>query len=391
MRTGVDAPRTAKRKVELLRGVVRNTLHTAHVVAHQLLANQIGLLGIVLRQAISNERRILLILLVEAIAIGVEGRGVHRPSVVETVRHEQLVVQLEVVVRLIVVVGNLRTVGQRKTTFGRGILAAIVVATTIKCHILLRHTVVGEVGLGLTTKREEFHDRIPVVVGSLHQIGAELGRGAINIAIRADVRQTSIQRPMATHQTRRNRYGLLLRVVGTIRERGVTAKLGRERSRRHRNSSAKGTRTVGRNTRTTLHLHRSDGRNQVGCVVPIHRVGIGVIHRYAVDRHIQARGICTAQAHRSTADTDTRLVRGNHRGGQCQQCGDVCTVTVAGEALSVEVGIGYGRLFRRASTLHFNLLEMVKPYGVLLVGMGNSRKGYRQKKKKPFHRFFGVK
>ncbi len=165
---------------------------------------------------------------------------------------------------------------------------------------------------------------------------------------------------MATNEPRGDTHGLLLGVVRTVGERGIALKLRRKRSGGHRNRTTESTRAVGRKTCTALHLHRPDGRNQVGRVVPIHRVGVGVVHRNAVDRDIQTRSIRTAQAHRRTADADTRLVRSDHRGGEGQHRGHVRTIGVARELLRREVVIRYGCRLRGACSLDFDLLQVVE-------------------------------
>ena len=159
------------------------------MVAHDLLADQVGLLDFGVEIDVFRQFRVVLVLLVVAVAVGVEGRGVERPTVVEAVVQDELVVDLQIVVRLVVVIADVRSVGQYVRA-GRGlVLAAVVVAAAVALHVLHRDAVVGEVGFGLAAEREEFDHGPSVVVAALEQIGFQVGGAAVDVTVRADVRQ----------------------------------------------------------------------------------------------------------------------------------------------------------------------------------------------------------
>ena len=133
------------------------------MVAHDLLADQVGLLDFGVEIDVFRQFRVVLVLLVVAVAVGIEGRGVERPTVVETVVEDELVVDLQIVVRLVVEIADVRSVGQYVRA-GRGlVLAAVVVAAAVALHVL-RHVAVegmevpaevegSHFGHGKTTRR----------------------------------------------------------------------------------------------------------------------------------------------------------------------------------------------------------------------------------------------
>ena len=169
---------------------------------------------------------------------------------------------------------------------------------------------------------------------------------------------------MAAHQPRRDVHGLFVGVVRSVRERDVAAELGFERGRGHIDRAAEGARAVGRDARAALDLHRADRRDEVGGVVPVHRVRVGVVHRDAVDGDVEPRGVGSAQAHRRAADADARFVGGDHRGSQRQHRRNVESVAVAGDHFVRKVGIGDRRAARCARGGHLDLLQAVHAHGV---------------------------
>jgi len=370
MGAGVVAPRTAEGEVELPRCVAGRGVHASEVVAHDLLADQVGLLDFGVEIDVFRQFRVVLVLLVVAVAVGVEGRGVERPTVVEAVVQDELVVDLQIVVRLVVVIADVRSVGQYVRA-GRGlVLAAVVVAAAVALHVLHRDAVVGEVGFGLAAEREEFDHRPSVVVAALEQIGFQIRGAAVDVTVRADVRQPCVDGPVAAQQPRRNADGLLVGVVRSVAERGFARKFGRERSGGHVDRAAESARAVGREACAALHLHRSYGRDQVGRVVPVHRVRVGIVHRHAVDRDVEARGVRAAQADRRAADADTRFVGGDHRGGERQHGRNIRAVAVAGDRVVRKIGVGHRRAGRGARGGDFDLLEAVHAYRIALLRVG---------------------
>ena len=104
---------------------------------------------------------------------------------------------------------------------------------------------------------------------------------------------------------------LLVGVIRAIRERCRTTEVGRESIRSHRHRATKGTRAICRYSCTSLHLNATHRGYKVGGIVPIHGVGVGVVHGNAVDGHVDARGIRTTQTYCRSTDAYTRLVSGN--------------------------------------------------------------------------------
>ena len=389
MGTAVVAPRAAKGEIEVIRSVGRRGVHAAQMVAHEFFADQVpaygdsfavavrheialvvGLVGQMVGEEVFEELGVVLVLLVVAVTVGVEGRGVQRPSVAQALAEDQLVVDLQVVVGLVVVEVHLLPlavlavpdavgVGVRG-----GVHAAAVVTAAVETHLVARGAVVAEVGLGLAAERNQLEHRVAVVIAALEHVGGEGGPSAADVAVRGEARQACVHRPMAAHQPRRDVHGLFVGVVRSVRERDVAAELGFERGRGHIDRAAEGARAVGRDARAALDLHRADRRNQVGGVVPVHRVRVGVVHRDAVDGDVEPRGVGSAQAHRRAADADARFVGGDHRGSQRQHRRNVESVAVAGDHFVRKVGIGDRRAARCARGGHLDLLQAVHAHGV---------------------------
>ena len=86
---------------------------------------------------------------------------------------------------------------------------------------------------------------------------------------------------------------------------------------------------------------------------------IGVVHRHAVDRHVEPCGVGAAQAHRRAADADARFVGGDHRGREGQDRRDVGSVAVAGDLVVGELRESYGRRCGGPRGRHLDLLQAV--------------------------------
>ena len=389
MGAGVVAPRTAEGEVELPRCVAGRGVHASEVVAHDLLADQVG--ADVGRQPggkveVFAEVGVVLVLFVEAVAVGVESRGVERPAVVEPVAHDDLVVDLQVVVRLVVVVIDLLPFGVSVVAVVDRVVASVlgavhaarVVTAAVVFHFVFRHAVVGEVGFGLAAEREQFDDRPSVVVSGLEHIGLEVRRAAVDVAVRSDVRQAGVHHPMIAQQSRGDAHGLLVGVVRTVGERGFAAEVGPDGRRGHVHRTAESARAVGRDARAALHLDASHRGDQVGRVVPIDRMRVGVVHRNAVHRDVQARGVRAAEADRSASDPDARLVRGDHRGCERQQRRNVESVAVTGDFVVREVREGHGGLLGGARGRHLDLLHPVDPQRVVVRSLRGGGCGMRR-------------
>ena len=172
----------------------------------------------------------------------------------------------------------------------RGVVHALgVEPPAVETHLLLRRARVGESRFGLAAERNQLEHRVAVVVAGLEHVGFEVRGSAVDVAFRADVRQPRVEGPVAAHQARGDVHGLLVGVVRAVGERRVAAEFGLQGVGRHVDRSAEGSRAVGRDAGAALHLHASHGRDEVGGVVPVHRVRVGVVHRHAVDRDVETR------------------------------------------------------------------------------------------------------
>lgn len=173
VRACVHAPRTAEDQIQSLRRILSGGVQTARMVAHHLAADKVGT-GRGRRPRIqivvADNPCVVLVLLVVAVTVCIESRNVQRPLVVETVTDEQLVVDLQIVVGLVVVIRDVRTVGKGELPVGGFVLSAVVVTPSVTLHILFRHAVIRKVCLRLAAERDEFHHRAGVVVRTLEHV-----------------------------------------------------------------------------------------------------------------------------------------------------------------------------------------------------------------------------
>ena len=120
---------------------------------------------------------------------------------------QQLIVLLMVVVCLTVVVMHVSLLVVIFTTR--------VVSASIEALLILRGVVPGVIGLLDAVPGDELHDGIVGEVATLYQIAVEFCPSTIEITLRADVRESSLNTPMPFDQTRSEAQCLLMRIIGT--------------------------------------------------------------------------------------------------------------------------------------------------------------------------------
>ena len=305
----VERCRNAHSERDALCRIGCRAYHTAKVVAHNLLAEEVCALHqyaihLDRRKTIFFELLVILVVAVVAIAVGVVGSGRERPLVVEGVVDNELIVYLCVVVGMVVV--------EAYDLVANDDFALGVVATILR-HLLGRNACVREIYLRHATKREELHACATIVVARLERVRREVARCTLDIAVRGEVRQSSVDSPMTSEQSRREGNLLLCGVERAIRERCTTRELRCRRCRGHIERCSEGSCTCGRGTHATLQLHRAERRYQIGCVVPIYRVGLGIVHRHAIEGYIYACRVCATHSERGRAYACTALRRDNYR------------------------------------------------------------------------------
>ena len=337
--TIVERRRHAHRERQTLCGVVCRRHQTSKIVQHHLLADQIGTRN---RRAIDHNRRqtilckflIVLVVAVVTVAIGVVCRSVQLPLVVDNMIENQLIIHLRIVIGMVVIETDnrilVRAVSQRSVTPN----LALGIVATILLHLIGRKTRIGQVDLCLATKREQLNHRATIVVARLEHIRCQIARRAIDITVRRHVRQTTLDSPMTAQQSRRQRQLLLCGVERAIRHRRTSCKLGRDRCRSHIERCSEGTRTRSRRSHTALQLQRADRRDQIGRIVPIDRMSLGIVHRYTIECHVDTRRIATTHTERGGTDTRTALRRDHHRRHIGQNRGDILAIVSALDLLT---------------------------------------------------------
>ena len=338
----VHIPRSAHREREMPRSVVGRRDDAAEIVVHGFTADEVGFgyfgAGYVDGgKVVFLQLLVVLVILVVAVAVGVVPCHVERPAVVETVADNQMVVDLQVVVLMVVVEADdppfrgspfvedriARSIVEVSVDFALGIVAAVF------GHLVFRKTGIGEVHLGLAAERKHFDHGASAVITGLEHIGFQVGGSAVHIPVRSDMGNPCIQRPVSAQKTGRNLHGLPVGVVGAVGQRSRSVEDGRKRFGGHVYRAAESARAIGRSAGAALELERPDGRCQVGRVVPIDRMGFGVVHRHAVHGYVDAGGIRSAHPHRGAADARSRFGSRNHRRHGLQQPGYVLTEVLA--------------------------------------------------------------
>ena len=104
---------------------------------------------------------IVLVVAIVATAIGVVGGCIYTPLIVEDMAYDKLIIRLRIVVGMVVIVAHNLAVDDNLTL---GVVA------TIFSHLLRSNARIGESDLRHTSKREELHHCIALVVACLEHI-----------------------------------------------------------------------------------------------------------------------------------------------------------------------------------------------------------------------------
>ena len=139
------------------------------------MADKVALLLVGCKVEIARQPSILLVLVIVAVAVGIEHRGVELPMVIETMVQNELIVDLQVVIGLVIVVVYMGAIGQDEWAVRGCILTRIVIPTAIERHILARHAIVGKIGLCRATKRQQLNLGLVAIVAHLRHIALKVG------------------------------------------------------------------------------------------------------------------------------------------------------------------------------------------------------------------------
>ena len=351
--------RTAQGQLYATTSIVGRCHHAAEMVVHRLAANQIAfgnrLVRIVRRDrrdTVLTQRLSVLILVVITRTVGVVARDIQRPTGVEAMIDDQLIVDLGIVIRLVIIKRN-RSVGM----FDKPLRIVAPVGFELRFAGAARAD--GRARTGHTAEGDQLHGRTPIVVPDLQHVGLQVGEGPIDITVRGDMRKPGIDGPMAAHESRTDLQRLFVGVVGAIGKGRFARKFARHRGGGHIHRTAEGSRTVGRGSGTALYLDRSDRRSHVGRIVPIDRVALGIVHRHAVGCDIDARSIRTAQTERRTADAVAGIRRSH-----LQQRRHVAAEIPARNRFSADIGICHRSFAIDAGSGHLDLLQFVQFHGI---------------------------
>lgn len=101
--------------------------------------------------------------------------------------------------------------------------------------------------------------------------------------------------------------------------------------RLHGDGGTEGGGSVGRCPGSPLYLYVIDGRCEIGHVGPENGVRLGVVNRYAVDRDVDAVGVCAADTEARIADTCPGVRSHDDGRGLGDEIGDTLAIVFAAE------------------------------------------------------------
>ena len=187
------------------------------------------------------------------------------------------------------------------------ILATGVIGASVEALLILRGVVPGVIGLLNAVPGDKLHHSIVREVAALNKIAVQLRGGAIEITLRTDVRESSLNTPMIFEQTRSEAQRLLMRVIRTTREVKPEVRCHSDILCLHIDCRAKGSCTIRRSTHTTLYLHRLHTTGKVAHIHPIELGALRIVHRNTVGSDVDAARISTTHAQRGIADAVTSI------------------------------------------------------------------------------------
>ena len=126
----------------------------------------------------------------------------------------------------------------------------------------------------------------------------------------------------------------------------------------HIDASSESTRTIGRCTGTTLHLHVFYTRSKIRKIYPKHRMTFGIVNRYPIGGNIDSCTICTSNSDRSITDASTGITRTDSTRCHTQQIGEVLPQILLLKLLLIDVGICHWSSSCGTCRNHFNFLQM---------------------------------
>ena len=125
------------------------------------------------------------------------------------------------------------------------ILATRVIGASIEALLVLRRVVPSMVSLLLSIPSDELHYRIVAKIAALYEIRVQFRESTVQIALRADVRQASLNAPVSIQQTCAKAERLLMRIVRTTTQIQREIRFQAYILSLHIQRSTKGTCTVG--------------------------------------------------------------------------------------------------------------------------------------------------
>ena len=214
------------------------------------------------------------------------------------------------------------------------------------------------VGLLYPIESDELHHGIVTKPACLQEVAVQLRRGAVQITLRTNIRETSLNTPMSTQQSCAEPQRLLMAVIRTATEVNANERFRTDILRLHVQRSTKGAGTIRRGSHTTLYLHRLHTTGKVTHVHPVELGRLGIVHRDSVGRDVDTAGIRTTHTQRRIAYAVSSIRRHSYRGSQRQQVWNILTMVDSLQLIFTHIGKCHWHLSGGTGRHHLYVLQL---------------------------------
>ena len=244
-----------------------------------------------------------LVVFVISFPVGIVQRYVQVQSVTETLRSEQVIMMLPIVIRLVIV----------EFRFAVLLIGPATVVTTVCFKFGRINPIPCLISHFAAAESLELDHCSAVVICSRAVIRIHIRPGAFDIPVGLHIRIARIKHEMLPKQSRPAAESIRKCPETTGRRNDFEVRFKRWTLSLHRDSCAESGRTIGRGTCSALNLNIFDRRSEIGHVHPKDPVTLRIVDRYTVDRKIDPVSIRTAHPHGCVAYTIPTVGSNNDR------------------------------------------------------------------------------
>ena len=133
--------------------------------------------------------------------------------------------------------------------------AARVETSSVLLHFFLAGIIPGMIRFLFSAESDELHRSVVGEISPLCIKRIKVYRSPVDVSVRTDVGQAGIEGPMVVQQSGTEFYRFFVRIEGSVRSIQFGIRLHRNPLRLHIHAGTESTGTVGRSSRTALHLY----------------------------------------------------------------------------------------------------------------------------------------